>query len=213
MAFGAQDLFRLREHKENWEYDIVTSFATHRTWPPKPIVLKHKGTQQEPKSIHGDSFLVKMNIEKDELVEVDAVGLAFTLIRREVLEAMVDKQWGLENTYFFTYGKGQESDDIEFCRNARALGFRMAVDASVPIRHVGPKPYGWEDFAEWRTKLSPIEMSWVANSDNEPKGVMDLSSATLKPMLERVVSSGNDDVAKAAETILTHIKSAEAKED
>lgn len=211
MSFSGQDLFRLRENQANWEYDIVAAFATHKVWPPKPVVLLHTGDLGMPKSIDGDSFNTKMSIQKGDIVEVDAVGLAFTLIRREVLEAMVDETWGMDHTYFFAYGKGIESDDIQFCRNARKLGFRMAVDSGVCIYHVGPKAYGWEDFEEWRSDLSPIEMAQAESADTEPKGLMDLSSVTLKPILERAAES-DDKIGMSAQAILEHINAFESKE-
>ena len=68
---------------------------------------------------------------------VDAGGTGIMLIRREVLLKMEDP--------WFTIVDGKDlfvmPEDWEFCRKARELGFKIAVDPRFPTRHFGTYPW------------------------------------------------------------------------
>lgn len=150
MAFPMDALHRMRENQANWEYDLVMALAMRRNWrAPTPVVMRYMGAPPMPQALRGDHFESEPKNIKG-IVEVDAVGLAFTLIRRRVLEAMTNEEYGLDHTYdFFTYGPGRESDDIPFSRRCRDMGFRMAVDATVKIGHLSTVPLDWNDYMNW----------------------------------------------------------------
>jgi hypothetical protein len=180
MTFPPDALERLRSNPNSQEFDITFGFCTHKTWPPKPVIMRLRDPQpQKPEALFGKSFLHTLNVpdrfDNGGIMEVDAVGLAFTLIRRHVFEAMVDREYGpewsywfesmtrqklfrimqenpdmaLEHSTFFQYGDGRESDDIAFCMRAKELGFRMCVDPSVKIGHIGKTVFGWDEFRIW----------------------------------------------------------------
>jgi len=175
MTFPPDSLEKLRSNPENQKYDIVFGFCTFRVWPPKPVVYKLQEPKPEPQSLLGDSFSPALDLIDGEVRPVDAVGLAFTLIKRHVFEAMINPTWGpqwsfifkslsreglfreivgqkninLELTSFFSYGEAKESDDIPWSRVCRELGFTMAVDTNVKIGHIGHLPLGWEDYQRW----------------------------------------------------------------
>lgn len=150
MVFDGDALNRLRYNKDNWDYDIVSGFATTRVSPPKPIVMTLQDPQPElPESLKGDSFDLAKDFVDGEVKPVDATGLAFTLVKRHVFEAMLSEH-GINYTYFFSYGRGIESDDIPFCRNARELGFRLAVDTNAKIGHIGQIVLGWQEYHDWK---------------------------------------------------------------
>lgn len=150
MVFEQDAVERLRSNEANWSYDVVMAFCTTRGIPPQPVILQVMDEQPElPKSLEGEQFKRVLDFEDGEVIPVGTTGLAFTLIRRRVFEAMVSEH-GLEYTYFFTYGQGQETDDIPFCREARRLGFKLAIDTSVKIRHVAKVALGFEQFASVR---------------------------------------------------------------
>lgn len=152
MAFGPASLHELRQNKANQEYDVVQAFATRRTWPPTPVVYVSMRQPPKPMTLRGEWFNIDTSIRAGEIREVAAVGLAFTMIRRHVLEAMIHPKYGPEYTFFFYYGPGRESDDIPFSRNARQLGFRLAVDASVQIGHIGATTYDYNSFIQWMSQ-------------------------------------------------------------
>jgi len=184
MTFPMDAVHQLRENKENWKYDIVMAFCTRRGWPPYPIVYKLQEEKEAPRNLSGDPFHMTTDFNDGDVVEVDTTGLAFTLIRREVVEAMIDEQWGLNHTRFFKY-EHEESEDISFCRRARELGFRIAVDTNVKIGHICHQPRGWEEFVIWR--------------DSQPKNKNFVTDAEdLEPILEDAIAQGN---AKARELL------------
>ena len=64
-------------------------------------------------------------VPKDELIEVITCGLGCVLIKRDVLENIK-----------FRYEKGKEPwDDLWFCEDARAKGFKVYVDTSAKCKH------------------------------------------------------------------------------
>jgi len=80
------------------------------------------------------------------LKEVDAVGMAFTLIETHVLKQLKDP--------WFEWGKYGE--DIGFCRKVRDLGYKIFVDTDLVIRHIpmfdeheiGPEDYKPGEFPQ-----------------------------------------------------------------
>lgn len=145
MSFPVDALHRMRENPDTWEYDAVMALITRRNiQEPSAVMMHHMGQQPLPASLHGDHFLLRPEFEEGKVVAVDAVGLAFTLIRRHVLESMVDPEHGIQFTDFFTWGKGREGDDIPFSRGMREKGQRMAIDASVQVAHITAIPVTWD---------------------------------------------------------------------
>jgi cellulose synthase/poly-beta-1,6-N-acetylglucosamine synthase-like glycosyltransferase len=71
-----------------------------------------------------------------ELIEVDAVGTGFMLIRRKVFEELP--------TPWFFYEK-DKSEDIMFCREARKHGYKIYVNTTLNIGHIGDHIFYLED--------------------------------------------------------------------
>jgi hypothetical protein len=150
MVFEQDAVERLRSNEANWPYDIVMAFCTTRGIPPQPVILQDMATQPDwPKKLSGERFKRVYDFDDGEVIPVGTTGLAFTLIRRGVFEAMLDSEAGLEYNYFFKYGQGVETEDIPFCREARRLGFGLAIDTSVKIGHIGRMVLGYEQFLSW----------------------------------------------------------------
>ena len=145
VSFPVDALHRMRENRAAWEYDAVMALITRRNiQEPSAVMMHHMGQQPLPASLHGDHFLLRPEFEEGKVVEVDALGLAFTLIRRSVLESMIDPEHGLQFTDLFTWGRGREGDDIPFSRKMREKGQRMAIDASVQVAHITAVPVTWD---------------------------------------------------------------------
>lgn len=158
MTFSPNALHRMRENRANWEYDVVSALAVRRVpSKPSPVLMLYLGEAPEPWNRRGDHFERVPQFVKGEVKEVDAVGLAFTLIRRRVLEAMVSEH-GLEFSFdeLFCYGPGRESDDIPFSRRCRELGFRMANDTSVDVGHVAELVLTYDDWLRHNSQVTDV---------------------------------------------------------
>lgn len=151
-VFSGDTLHRMRENIDNWDYDAVSALIVRRNPDkPTPVVMLLMDKEGEPEDLTGDSFYAVPQVELGKVIEVDAVGLGFTLIKRHVLETMLNEKWGADYTYqeLFQYGPGRESDDIPFSRRCRELGFRMAVDTSIEVGHVAAVTLGYDYFMKW----------------------------------------------------------------
>jgi hypothetical protein len=62
-------------------------------------------------------------------LQVDAIGLGFCLVKREVYER-IPRPW-------FPWELGGRSEDFEFCRKAIKAGYKINVFTDVRISHIG----------------------------------------------------------------------------
>lgn len=174
MIFEQDELERLRSNKANWDYDIVAGFCTKRDWPPLPVTFRLLDPQPPiPVSLNGDAFDRVVDVEDGDIIDVDATGLAFTLIKRHVLEAMTN-EYGPNFTDYFMYDRGRESEDIYFFRRARELGFRIGIDTIAKPYHIGQKAQGWTDFKSWMARQSRPD-------------VVEFNAVDLIPILEEAI--------------------------
>jgi hypothetical protein len=116
MTFAPDAVQRLVDR----DLPIVGGLCHNRRHPYMPILVKE--TQR------GCSFMYDY---PEGLVEVDATGAAFLLVKKEVFFKMYE-----------TTGEGWwtpkgVSEDISFCRRARQAGYKVFVDTRVKIGHMG----------------------------------------------------------------------------
>jgi hypothetical protein len=154
MVFNPGTLGEMRDKEENWEYDIVSAFTTQRVQPPRGIVLRLGEQPPFPDSENGLYYdMLVDDVRAGATMGVDATGLAFTLIRRSVLEAFVSAGGSPpSHTHFVEWGRGGEGEDVNFCRRAGSLGAKIAVDVAAHVGHVGAVHYGWTEFQYWRNQ-------------------------------------------------------------
>ena len=103
-----------------WETpgDIVSALYFIRQLPPtKPCMYR-----QDITGLH----VPITSYPKDETIDVDAIGMGFALIRKPVLDALVDP--------FDKFPK--KGEDIVFCEKARALGFKVTVNTAAKAGHL-----------------------------------------------------------------------------
>jgi hypothetical protein len=97
-----------------------------------------------------DGQLVKDLDQFKEPIEVDYAGTGFMLIKREVIEALAKTSESYEGpicrvpALYMTpiHADGFESEDYHFCRRAREAGFKVMMDPSVRLGHIGQYVYG-----------------------------------------------------------------------
>lgn len=120
-------IYRLIRHNK----DIISGLYYRRQLPVYPVMMREvegKGPQWITDAKLGD------------MVEADLVGAGCLLIKRKVLEVM-NPPWFEWKCDPFRFPKlaltDRCSEDYDFCRKARALGFKLFVDTSVQCSHAG----------------------------------------------------------------------------
>lgn len=77
----------------------------------------------------GNQGLIPIREWTGNWLQVDAIGLGFALIKREVFER-VARPW-------FPWELGGRSEDFEFCRKVIQAGFKVNVFTDVRVSHIG----------------------------------------------------------------------------
>ncbi len=134
MWFDSDILIRLLEH----DVDIIGAMAFKRVPDYQPCVYQKN---QEDNNYY--PILPKEN------QEVDVIGAAGLLIKRNVIESM-------KNPWFETpYDKeGRHfSVDFNFCMKAKEAGFKIWCDPTIEMKHIGEAPLiGKQEFLQYNYK-------------------------------------------------------------
>lgn len=120
MVFEPDAFDRLLER----DLPIVGGLCHNRRPPYMPILMRHP-VRDDPSS--GFEFMYDYEAG---LVEVDATGCAFLLVKREVFEEIAKTG----ESPFTQRGLGE---DVSFCTRAKEQGYKIFVDTTVEIGHVG----------------------------------------------------------------------------
>lgn len=125
-TFPRDIILRLLAH----DVDIVVPLCARRG-PPFNLVAFDQATGVDPHGRPTYHVLDYKDIpDEPGLMEIAAAGTAGMLIKREVLDA-VGYPW-------FRNSDGMSmNEDVEFCRRAVELGFKVWLDTSVAIGHMG----------------------------------------------------------------------------
>jgi hypothetical protein len=126
---------RLIASREEHDLDMVGALCFRRSDPYQPTLYM----REEPTK-GAYNFLETWD---DDLVEVDATGLAFLLIHKRVFEAIaaspmppLDQRVGGPPPNFFRW-EGALGEDLRFCQDAKAAGMRIWVDTRIEVGHIG----------------------------------------------------------------------------
>jgi len=119
-TFGSNTLMSLLDKGE----DVIAPLCTRRA---APFGLVHYQEQIADTPYHR---MVQFRDIPDEPFEVEWTGSAL-LIRRDVLEAIGDPWYTNED------GEGRLTEDKSICMKARAHGYRIMVDPTVSLGHIG----------------------------------------------------------------------------
>lgn len=123
-------------------------------------------------STRDGQFLAQSNMDKDiifnnDIHEIEYVSTGFLGITKNVLEQIIKKcnlsllhedSW-IKNYPFFESGQfSQEkiyiSEDWDFCNKVRKAGFKVYIDTSIQLGHIGEKIYIIKDVQEHYNKKS-----------------------------------------------------------
>ena len=119
-------LLKLWRHQE----PIVSGLYFKKAPPYEPVMGIYTETPTEK------GFTTFLDWEDGKSYYVDAVGMGFCLIRRDVFQEIP----------FPPFKFGEFSEDYEFCLLCRKHGFRIKVDTSVKLIHLADRVPITEDF-------------------------------------------------------------------
>ena len=152
----------------NWKLPIVCA-KVHRRKPPFDPLLKRVNPDEEDKEnpyidVDIDEWAYNLNDSPDyPLVEVDATGFGCNLISIEVIEKM-ERPW----FQFDLYSKPTVGEDIYFWRKAKDLGFKIFVDCSIQIGHLGTVNVDQQTYFAYRKSMG--QDRWGLGSDKAVLG-------------------------------------------
>lgn len=123
-----------------------------------------------------------------EVIEVDATGMAFIMIGRDVFEAimggpMPDREDRLKlPPWEFFYWRGSMGEDLRFCADAKEKGVRIYVDTRVRPGHIGERAFTIEDFwSQVATRGKVVED--LRRSQNDRMGLPTLTEEEARRRL------------------------------
>lgn len=132
MNFPKDTLAKLVAH----DADIVTGLAVSRREPHQPCVY-NEINYTDADFAAGKPHVVPCDdwAEKGDYFEVAGCGMACCLIKVDVLKKM-QETYGDFFKYIKTYG-----EDLSFCIRATSLGYKIMVDNSFVLGHIGQKTF------------------------------------------------------------------------
>lgn len=96
----------------------------------------------------------------DGLVRANAVSGGFTIIKREVIEALVKTtrlpSHEVPSIFWYLYGGRHVGEDNYLCHTARDLGYECWLDTQVQLVHIGQ--YEYNDRHALKSGVRPIDM-------------------------------------------------------
>jgi GT2 family glycosyltransferase len=156
---------KMAEYAIEQGYDYVLFLDSDMTPPPdaltkllaynKDIVCGAYYTRKPP---HTPCFFNRVTLDSNivcecmteyprGLVEVEAAGTAFMLIKTDVFRSIY--QAG-RSCFFPIVGIGE---DIAFCLRAREQGYKIYVDTALQIGHIGTVVYGEEAYLSGKRSI------------------------------------------------------------
>lgn len=176
MQFPPDALERLLAH----DVPIVGGLCHARRPPWNPMLAKRAGP------LYGFEY----DHPSTGLVEVDATGAAFLLVKREVFETMFASWWK---------PRGTLTEDFSFCVGAKEAGYSIFVDVGLDIGHVAEVVVDRKVAAQLRGEGSaaaplPAPSNWRAKASafvgDAPRASIIIPTYNQKPeLLAAAISS------------------------
>jgi glycosyltransferase involved in cell wall biosynthesis len=187
MSFAPDAIGRLVKVREEHDLDIVGGLCFQRKDPHQPTLYM----RESPES-GGYTFLETWD---SDLVEVDGTGFAFILIHRRVFERMVqfyegrpdftwpslDVRTRMPPPNFFRWIDGV-GEDLRFCQDAKAAGFRVFVDTRIEISHHSESIINHRSFLKEIAVRDP-EVEEARRLMNDTLGLPTMTAAEAKDRL------------------------------
>jgi hypothetical protein len=160
---------------------IVGGLCFRRTPPHNPTLYVRELPNDGPYN-----FLEKW---ATDIVEVDATGMAFTLISKAAIEAVAEAEMPplevrqhMAGPPAFFHWTGRMGEDLRFCADAKAKGVRIFVDTRIEIGHIGEFAIGHKHYLQ-EIALRSGELEDERRVTNERFGLPTLSAAEARGLL------------------------------
>jgi len=147
MVWRPDTIARLVATADEHDLDMVGALCFRRAFPFQPTMYM----REKPDD---GLYLPREWWDDGEIVEVDATGMAFILIRTRVFETYIDgpipsyeerrKLGGPPPNFFHWYGSMGE--DLRFCQEVKAKGVKIYVDTAIEVGHISEVTIGKDDF-------------------------------------------------------------------
>ena len=134
MVWEPKDIGRLIAARDEIDADIIGALCYRRSAPHQPTMF-----MREERTSGGYNYLEDW---EDELIEVDATGMAFVIIHKRVFERIADTpmpsydtRMALGPSDFFRWG-GALGEDLRFCQDAKDVDCQIWVDTRIEVGHM-----------------------------------------------------------------------------
>ena len=169
MTWQPDAIRRLVETQRKYDLDMVGGLCFQRGDPYQPTLYMRERPDE-------GNYVFLEDWERDNVVEVDATGMAFVLITRRLLEAIAGefpdrntRSKGRPPSYFRWDEKGF-GEDMTFCQDAKKAGGRIFVDTSIKTGHIGEITITEENFLR-ELADRPAEATELRRSVNDKMGL------------------------------------------
>ena len=155
MTFPDYAYERLLSH----EADIVTGLCFARRGYHDPCVYKEINYEDESIPV-GQRLVPETDINRDYF-EVKACGMAFCLIKTDVLANICATFDGQLFKYISSFG-----EDLSFCIRALECGYKIYCDATIPIGHIGEETFTKAHYEAYKKLLDQQKAAQEAAAQN-----------------------------------------------
>ncbi len=181
MVWEPDAIGKLIAARDEIDADIIGALCYRRSAPHQPTLF-----MRETPTSGGYNYLETWS---DDIVEVDATGMAFVLIHKRVFEAIsgtdmppLDIRKTLGVPGFFRWD-GVLGEDLRFCQDAKEAGCRIFVDTRIAVGHIAEVEIRKKEFLI-EALQRPAEVIEMRRRINDQMGLPTLTVEQIKEQLE-----------------------------
>jgi len=147
VIFAFEDIQKLLAYQK----DVIAGTYFAKSIPFFPVA----GYYDINKIENGFPKVTKEQVSSKKLLEVDWVGCGFLLLKRKIIDKIeypwfdmrvIDLPKPAKRGGNITIKKELLSEDISFCTKIRELGYKIFLDTSVLLKHIGKSNFTIEHF-------------------------------------------------------------------
>lgn len=180
MVWAPDAIGKLLAARDDIDADIIGALCYRRSTPHQPTMFM----REQPTS-GGYNYLEDW---ADDIIEVDATGMAFCLIHKRAFEKIAGTPMppyslrkALGPSGFFRWD-GVLGEDLQFCQDAKQAGCRIYVDTRIEVGHMAEVEVRKKHFLIESLQRSDVEQR-ARQSLNDRMGLPTLTPARIREQL------------------------------